>query len=570
MPEFSTSIKIDGLYTALRTIPNGVARGKATSVYCPIGSAPTRAWVLLKRAHLDKLSGSAAHTITWTHHAREAAQTVALTFRGLYLVTAQRIMQGNLNSADSAYLVEFADARAIAANASDTNLLNVNVRSYAQDTDYLTGTGSGTWTSLCTSLWTACATLGAFPGLPAGITTIPPENIRFPGINAYAALCRVLDQLDLAICPNPFAGTFSIVQLGGAQAVVTTAKLKWDADVRTYNATKAAATLAVYNPTHYEAYGQERDTELATNWSVSDVALRATVATGITGGAGVRPIWDDLPQVRGEAGTVTNTVELAARLAGRGARYAARMNVPEAHKIYSGLTNTIVPGGQVRAVIWRNFDDGKTNTLGGTVTEYIAGDALPADIREPREFGARLAVQEEAFGPPDIARHSYPNYPRVAKMVQVYHSATTDGNVVAANADGLHPGRVRIWAADAMATWGDCWIKFTDDFDDAAGDVLAVQEEFYGPAVLSGIETSSATVKPVYLCECSERMFIGKADSTLTAGSSAGTFSVYHSTTLADSTLNRTAKAVGEDVTSGKWAAISRVAGVWIATQLEC
>lgn len=509
MPEFSTSIKIDGLYTALLTIPRGgIAWQRATAVYCPLGPAPTRAWVLLRRWNLDKLSGSTAHTITWTAHAREASQIVALTFRGLYLVTAQRIMQGNLDAADSAYLVEFADGRAIAANASDSNLLNVNVRSYAQSTDYLTGTEGGTWTNLCSNLWAKCPTLGAFPGLPAGITTIPPENIRFPGINAYAALCRVLDQLDLAICPNPFAGTFSIVQLGAAQTVETTAKLKWDADVRAYNATKAATHLAVYSPTHYEAFGQERDTELSDNWSTTDVALRATVATGVAGAAGVKPIWDDLPQVRGENGTISNTSDLATRLTTRATRYAARMNVPEAHKIYAGLTSTIVPGGKVRAVIWRNYDDGKTNTLGGTVTEYIAGPAIAADLTGNAKFGDTLPVQEETFGPPDIARKSYPNYPRLPNIVQVNHSGASAGDTVAANADGFHKGRVRRWVAGEMAILEDCWIRFVDDHDNLDGQVDSVQGELYGPARLCGIATSGGETLPVYLVRQSAGSYV--------------------------------------------------------------
>lgn len=119
------------------------------------------------------------------------------------------------------------------------------------------------------------------------------------------------------------------------------------------------------------------------------------------------------------------------------------------------------------------------------------------------------AVNEEYYGP---AKHSgsysvstdeRPLYVvhrgDIVDIVQVLHSGESQYELVAANGDGVHPGKVKRVVEGAMTTPGDCWILFVDEFPTAAGVVPAVNEEFYGPARLSGSFTSGAVELPLYV-----------------------------------------------------------------------
>ena len=483
MADFSCEITVGGLPVQLAPREESAALRKANSVFCPLGPAPTRAWFVMLSKHAASLT-SAATSVAW-RQVGDGSKT--LTFRGLYPVSAARVFPGAPGDPNGLVLVKLVDARALVAENSDAGKINANIRSYAHSEDYLSGTTGYTWTSLATELWNACGLLGAFPGLPYAPDGVP-QNTRFWGVSAYRALCAVLDHLDCAIAHNPLAGTYSIVQLGAAQTIAANATtLVWDREPRGFNG-DVAATVKIYAANHYRSYGQERDTERATNWSTDGAGSVSSNASGVTGAQGVRPLWDDLPRVLDENNTIENSAAISTRAAARAARYALRMGVDPKHRVHRGLLNDILPGAQVRAVLWRSWGD-------GTVTEFTAG----ADLVSGPDFAPLSLPAHENYLAPDLGRRSYPNYPRIANVVQVYHSAGTQGTTVSANADGFHPARVRRWVAGAMATLEDCWIRFIDDHDNADGDVDATDGEFYGPGRLCGIETSNGQTLPVYL-----------------------------------------------------------------------
>ena len=82
-------------------------------------------------------------------------------------------------------------------------------------------------------------------------------------------------------------------------------------------------------------------------------------------------------------------------------------------------------------------------------------------------------------------------------VVQVYHSGSGNLEPVAANADNVHPGRVKRVISATMTTLVDCWILFVDQFDDLDGDVPALNLDYYGPARYSGTYTSGAVTLPL-------------------------------------------------------------------------
>jgi hypothetical protein len=70
-------------------------------------------------------------------------------------------------------------------------------------------------------LWSDSGLPSSYPGLPPGLPIDGvPQNTWLIGLNAWRALTAVLDQLDCAVQHDPFANTYSIVQLGESQSLL--------------------------------------------------------------------------------------------------------------------------------------------------------------------------------------------------------------------------------------------------------------------------------------------------------------------------------------------------------------
>jgi hypothetical protein len=500
---FTTAITIGG--QRVEHPPADIAQTrawrKANCVFCPLGPAPTRAWFLMRRKALLELDKDAAHDIVWQHI--EASQpdssdatTTTLTFRGLYLVTAERLYHGGLDDDNALYLVEFADGRYLDSQKSDSGDVRMNLRSYAQQEDFLEGTGNRTWENLVADLWGKCDHLGNFPGLPADIPIDDgPDGTWLLGLNAYGALNAVLEHLDCAIAHDVLAGTYSIAQLGELQNVEDDEPtLQWDGQPVTPAAARIAEKLVVYFYERRRGHGQERDVDLVNNWAATSGVHSIEKTTGIDGSDGTLPLWDPLYAILGENGQLENEPLLDDRADNRVQRYAARMTVADAHRIHAGLRTLWKPGGFIRAVLWRNWGDGGSSPLGGTVTEYVSGPYLVRGLRDQSGPGGSSLFEfdsrPESFLTLDLARHSYPNYPHVAQLVQINHTdGIVGGHSQPPNADGLHLGRVRRFIDGSMAVLDDCWILLVDDFDQRQGQLTAKQGEFFY-ARLCGVRTS--------------------------------------------------------------------------------
>jgi hypothetical protein len=512
---FSTSITIDGFNAITSIPPNSAAYGKANCIYCPLGPMPTQAWFVATKTVLDSLSINNSHTIVWKQLQAEDNsddQTEkTLTFPGLYLVRAHRLLPGGVDDPSALFLLEFADARWLAGQSSRTGPVRSNLRSYANQADYLTGSNLDlyrTWQSLVQSLWVSCGFFGPYPGLPASLPLDGvPENTFLIGLNALRALTAVLEQLDCALRHDPLNNSYDIVQLGASQNLYFPNDiLKFDGQPITVNSANAAV-VSVHFFYHQKAYGQERDAELNDNAIVIDSSDLANVPTGIPGATGIITLWDDLPMVFDEFGVHTNPGAVATRAANRALRYAIRKTVIKQHKIMVGLSTNYIPAGQVRAVRWRNFGEGDNQLFHGTVTEYFAGpDLPPTSMGEGAWLDEQLVAPErEQYAGADWGRRTFPNYPRLSNIVQVQHTGNVqDGELVVADQVGFdgfrfHQGSVRRWRRGAMDVMDPCFILFADEFDSKRGDVPARQGFYYGPARLSGIATVSQTTLPIYV-----------------------------------------------------------------------
>ena len=535
---FTTSITINDKAVWLDVPPNSEAWQKANSIFHPLGPAPTRAWFLMTKRDLDDLvrqvtppsnttdpePAPISVSIDWTVVEMDYSDpddptttTTTNTFTGLYLVDAERLKPGGVGDVNSLYLVEFADARLLAARKSDCGVVISNIThiaAYANGEDYLTETTTiGTWDKLVQALWDGCRLLGTYPNLPGSLPIDGvPNNTWLIGLNSWRALTAVLDQLDCAVARDPFTNEFTIVQLGDNQDVFPpgyTDTRRFDGEPVTPLAAVAAAILNIYFVFSRKSYGQERDTERTVNWAYNGQgSIKQNVKTGIVGGQGTVALWDDLAWVLDENNqqSDTNKNAIATRADNRKARYVTRYSVTPQHRIHRGIRTEYLPGSQVRATVWRNWGDHETNKLGGTVTEFVCCVGLISGMTATSGGGVAwldaglTAPEREQYGPPDLGRRSFPTYPRLPNLVQITTSigSNTTGNKVkpeGTNDQGLkfHRGAVMrfdtgsLQAPDHFSQ--ECWILFTDKLpgQTAVGDVEAEYGQIYGPARLSGM-----------------------------------------------------------------------------------
>lgn len=549
----TTEVRLNGIL-CVTSVPRGSKAWRlATSVFCPLGPSPTQAWVLMGREDLKTLvdanaSSNSPYTLTWEQKGTEEADSVTLTFSGLYLVKAERIMHGGVDDQSALYLLELADSRWRCQNR-DCGSIRANIRSFANDADFLTETEGYTWASLVQELWEACGLLGAFPGLPPTLTPNldgAPDGTYFIGLSAWRCLCAVLNQLDCAVDHDPLSNTYTIVQLGAEQTIPDNEDtLQWDGQPMPVGAGNTAANLRIYFYFHRKSYGQERDTELGENWAYNGQGDFEEIATDIPGASGMQPLWDDLAWILDEDNAQVNAAEIATRRDNRKARYVLRVSVEEKHRIHAGLHDNLVTGGQVRAVMWRNWDDSDSDT-GGTVTEFIAKAGLVGSLRQT-EFGPAwfdhmmVPPEQENYAAPDLGRRSYPTYPRLPNIVKIVNTGAQAGEEVEPNTDGFHKGKVARWVANALVGLDDCWIRFVDRHDELDGQVTGLNGDYYGPARLSGISTSDGETLPVYTVKrgelASNRVVRFKLTATLDTGTNAeAVIKEFNGTTYPDGT----------------------------------
>ncbi len=483
----STDIRLDTVPCVVMSphkYPQAVR--KANSYWCPVGPRAGLAHLLMFRKDLAALDGTATHTL-------KMGDT---SFGPLYLVGSFRLGKGGPEDDNSVHMVKFADRRILAERMTDSDLKAYNIRSYANKQAYLTGTYKidvttpWTWQTLFDDLWGELPSFGSAPTLPY-TPDGTPENFRFIGVNAWDAIHEILTKIGCTTAYDPIGNTFTVVRLGSVQAFTAQDFILYDASPIESDVTSIPEKIRVYAHTYYQSYGQERDTELATNWSLAPAAFTdvATSVSGAVAGTLVQ-LWDDLPRVLDEDNSLDNTAAIASRAAEVAANWVQDQQTERKHRTYQGI-GTALPGSQIKAVLWRQWGD-------GTKTELSNHPGLPGPFTGDMTPPATGAVQDNLRGP-DLARKSYPNYPRLPNIVRVWDSGSSAGESVAANGSGFHPGTVERWVAGTMASLDACWILFVDDFDDLAGAVNAKNGDYYGPGRLCGMETDTADQRPIYL-----------------------------------------------------------------------
>ena len=504
MPSFSTEIKLNGLLClhARDQFRGTLADRKANSYLCPLGMEPGKVWLIMKYGDIDSIKDSTEFTLSWRAVASGDGNRLAENFQvnKLYLKNVQRLFPGGEGNPNAAMLVELEDRRALLHRWSDSQKLFINWRSYASSVLYLPETTNEgtpyTWAEAVELLWTLMPSLGPFPGLPYEPTGVP-MNFAFHGENAWKAMHTLLHRIDCETAFDPFAETFSIVRLGVVQQppgnLPNPPYYRAEADHFDNPALDVPEKIRVYFSTHYEAYGQERDTEPLRNW-ITTQGQYVEVATGVQGAISgtVGVIHDDLLENYDETDTINNQSDMQARAEERVANYVRTNSVKSDRVVYPSLQRYL-PGSEVKAVWWKNF--GLDQPCGGTVTEVVK---YPGMVKTVAEMCDDCEVTRHGPSmPPDLGRHTFPNYPRLPNIVRTCESLTGSDNA-RANDDGLIAGRVARWVGGEMKQLEECWILFVDDYDQEMGDVTVKGGDYFY-ARLSGKETSGGVTKPIYL-----------------------------------------------------------------------
>ena len=502
-------------------IPEAGFAGRANSFWCPLGAAYGQGELLMTRGDVAILAASAFHELRM-ESVSETGAIESVTFPNLMLRRAVRQSKGAPNDPSALYKLEIVDRRWILNRFSDTGLLGMNLRSFAQASPYLQGSEGYTWELAARALWNSMSShLGSFPGLPEDVT-LPgfPEDLRYLGVNAWKSLNAFLERIECAVRYDPVEDAFSIVSLQAPQPEFDLALsgnlLSFDANPIEPAGTKIPEVFRIYFRKHYRSFGQERDTEIGQNWHVAGTAHVEEVASydeaAIPGAA--LPLWDDLPLVLDEDNQPENAFLVASRAQKRVADWIARAKNSDSsrRRVFAGLTANVLPGPQVKGVLWRVF--GPSANEGAIATEWIS---YPGSPSASRSLWSRRSIREstvdldldrsldrdENFQPPDLGRRTTPSFPRVVNLVRV-ESSGGSGTAVPPNSDGLHSGRACRWVAGGLRLLDPCWVRFVDSHDERLGQVLATAGDYYGPARLCGIETSEGSTRPIYLCRKGE------------------------------------------------------------------
>lgn len=458
------------------------------SYTCPLGYSHGTAFVMMRKSELDAIKDEREFTLEFKAVWENAEEIVKIT--KLYLIQATRLSVGEPDQEDAPYLLELADGRWQLERWSDSGDVLANIRSAAQDLDFLGGTKK-TWNEFVEELWETMPQLGDYPeGEPAEEGGDPedpvssdgvPEGFDVRGENSWRMLNDVLEHLGMAVAYDPVNAAYSLVTYdSGGQELpdLYTVRLTRDLEPIENNATRAPETIRVYFPRWYKGYGQEEDTEID-GWQTNDAATFLDVPTQIEGvvGGTIVQLWDDLYATRDQDGELDNEAELQERADNRAEAWLDDSSIAKAQSVHEGYLKELLPGSRIKSVQWRSTGRGPETMV----------TALSGQITAKSQRPNKMPAAQEEWTTLDLSRRSFPNWARLPNVVQVTTSS--------ANADGVFPGFVYrvdgdIAGSGTLKKYEECWIRFIDNHATAGGELSATASDFFSGR-LSGVAEST-------------------------------------------------------------------------------
>lgn len=437
---------------------------KANSFVMRRGKAPSRGYFLMKAEDVKALDQQQAlGSFSFTLTLNDAFGSV--TIQKLGIVRAQSLAGMNVR-VDQAipYLVEIADARAIAHYSAVDEWYNARSYQYLKTTDapdyFYDSTNSGalwTWEEMIQDLWGKLPSdIGAYSAALQAPDEYP-ENYIFRGMSAWDCLNKVLDDLSHTVVPQ-VDGSFRIVAKGADQGIVgNQVSLAQQGFVREdswdypecLSGMFLPSKVAVYFHSAYHAFQSitpDPDSRIVTGKDafltqplVKKEITSTDILPGLEAPAGtVACLHDSLCAYHDEQGTILNDADLQTRAEQITELFLTAKKYqqdPELHATYLGFHTEILPGSEVSAVAW--FDIGR-----GSRTEVLLSPVEAAEGDSLYGLGRKFVddiLAKETVASPDLSRNAEPT-DRWA-FVQVYGADIEPGGVGEAKVYyGTHTG----------------------------------------------------------------------------------------------------------------------------------
>lgn len=435
--------------------------GSVNSVLNPLGPAPARGFLLIRRKDLDLIDQNTTHTLEW-----EDGEGHTRTHRNLYFVKSQCITPGDPGDENGVHLMEVADYRHLLADpalgVACNKQYNVRAPAWSQNAteanryyaDTLNSGSLWTWQTLVTDLWNLMPGLGSLSTLP-WTPDGTPEGWKFPGVNAWEALTEVLVRIGCAVKWDDTASSnaYSIVRVGATDSTTSTAidQLFRDSlllhDDEWVEGAKARipGKVRVYFHVQYLDYGAEQTTQRTTaQWSTA--AVHQETITGSDANADsniIHGIWDDLPALANADGTISNSSALATRAQERADDFYRMISSDgggRLRKTYHGIVNAVTPGSTIKGVIYRQDMLGLCDEQpGGLVTEVYRHPYLFLTVDQATGQFTAVPYQSSSHNRPPAFGPGYPNYPHLLQVVELTTSVADVNGLFTATVQQYDP-----------------------------------------------------------------------------------------------------------------------------------
>lgn len=452
----SHEVRVDKYYLALSPLPLAEqlsALGlpiskffnKANSYVMPRGRHPGVGYVLMYFKDLKALESTDSlnkfqHSLTFFDDYRGGVEISNLALSRSYAVTGL-----NEREVDNAvYVAEFTDARSIAHYSAVDKVYNVRTYQYltiGNTPDFFTHSLNGgspwSWQEMVQDLWGLLPTAMGGIVFDAAWPTAIPENFQFRGMNAWDAICTILDYTGHTIFPD-LGGSFKIAPKGKLQGIAAIEKNlqakgyvrdpSWDFPSNRRQFLGVPEKVTVYFHTAYHAFHNVTGDTLSRVVTGKDAWLSKplekreydsnTFFVDLVPVAGTNvALHDNLCAYYDEMGSLLNGTELTQRSKDVAEGFLMSKNygaLPSLHSVYLGYHPDILAGTEVEAVCW--FERGR-----GSRTEILLSPIHYSPKDELMGLGQHYVnsmLAWESEGPPDVARHHEPT-DRMA-LVKVY------------------------------------------------------------------------------------------------------------------------------------------------------
>lgn len=332
--------------------------GRANSFSCPLGQEPGYGYVLMTRGDLDELDVNAEHTLIFEYDER-------VDLRRLSIAQVLCVSPGSPADPDAAYLLTLTDRRAHLQNSAIDRAFNIRTNpsgSYDSGTTDPDTSSAWTWGGMARKIWVEGLTeerAGDWPGLPGAVEGTP-ENFKFYGYNAWDALGVVLQRVGCAVKLDPTTDAFSIVPIGGEEAVQAAKHDKlyperiWDSYPSAFGKVRLPAQVRVHFWYHVRAVNEGENTAYFVDLADPEIDEETY---HYDDGTIVCLYDDELAAWNGT--TASNAATLALRAADRATAYyrSLKTGTPNKLIVYHDI-RSVFPWEQQTATIWHDLGSG--------------------------------------------------------------------------------------------------------------------------------------------------------------------------------------------------------------------